>query len=106
MSDGTVRWTRSFLRPDHPAKQGIGSVVVADGTVLVTVKEGMPAYEQREGPPYPGRILALNADTGETLWSIKIDHRPEQLAVADDTIFAITDGRSDSEESTAVLALR
>jgi outer membrane protein assembly factor BamB len=66
----------------------------------------MPEYEQREGPPYPGRILALDADTGETLWGIKVDHEPEQLAVADDTIFAITDGRSDSEESTAVLALR
>ena len=106
LSDGTVRWTRSFLRPDHPAEQGVGSVVVADGTVLVTVKESMPAYGQREEPPYPGRILALDADTGETLWGIKIDHRPQQLAVADDTIFAITDGQSDSEDSTAVLALR
>ena len=106
LSDGTIRWARSFLRPDHPAPPGASSVVVADGTVLVTVKEGMPEYEQREGPPYPGRILALDADTGETLWGIKIDHRPKQLAVADDTIFAITDGRSDSEESTAVLALR
>lgn len=106
LSDGTVRWTRSFLRPDHPAEQGVSSVVVADGTVLVTVKESMPAYGQREEPPYPGRILALDADTGETLWGIKIDHRPQQLAVADDTIFAITDGQSDSEDSTAVLALR
>ena len=95
-----------FRSPDHPAEQGVGSVVVADGTVLVTVREGMPEYEQREEPPYPGRVLALNADTGETLWSIKIDHRPEQLAVADDIIFAITDGQSDSEDSTAVLALR
>jgi outer membrane protein assembly factor BamB len=106
LSDGTVRWTRSFLRPDHPADTGVFSVLVADGTVLVRVREGMPEYEQREGPPYPGRILALDADTGETLWGIKIDHEPAQLAVADDTIFAITDGRSDSEESTAVLALR
>jgi outer membrane protein assembly factor BamB len=106
LSDGTVRWARSFLGPDHPADQGVGSVLVADGTVLVTVEESMPAYGQREEPPYPGRILALNADTGETLWSIKIDHRPKQLAVADDTIFAITDGQADSEESTAVLALR
>ena len=106
LSDGTIRWARSFLRPDHPADGGVFSVVVADGTVLARVREGMPEYEQREGPPYPGRILALDADTGETLWGIKIDHGPAQLAVADDTIFAITDGRSDSEESTAVLALR
>jgi outer membrane protein assembly factor BamB len=106
LSDGTVRWARSFLGPDHPADQGVGSVLVADGTVLVTVEESMPAYGQREEPPYPGRILALDADTGETLWGIKIDHGPAQLAVADDTIFAITDGHSDSEESTAVLALR
>jgi outer membrane protein assembly factor BamB len=106
LSDGTIRWARSFLRPDHPAQHGALSVVVADGTVLVTVREGMPEYEQREEPPYPGRILALDADTGETLWGIKIDHQPRQLAVADDTIFAITDGGSESEESTAVLALR
>jgi len=106
LSDGTIRWARSFLRPDHPADGGVFSVVVADGTVLARVREGMPEYEQREGPPYPGRILALDADTGETLWGIKIDHQPEQLAVADDTIFAITDGQSDSEDSTAVLALR
>ena len=106
LSDGTVRWTRSFLRPDHPADTGVFSVLVADGTVLVRVREGMPEYEQREGPPYPGRILALDADTGETLWGIKIDHGPAQLAVADDTIFAITDGKSEYEDSTAVLALR
>ena len=106
LSDGTIRWARSFLRPDHPAETGVFSVLVADGTALVRVREGLPAYEQREGPPIPGRIFALNADTGETLWSIKVDHGPAQLAVADDTIFAITDGQSDSEESTAVLALR
>ena len=106
LSDGTIRWARSFLRPDHPAETGIFSVLVAEGTALVRVREGLPEYEQREGPPIPGRIFALDADTGETLWTIKIDHGPAQLAVADDTIFAITDGRSDSEESTAVLALR
>ena len=106
LSDGTVHWTRSFLRPDHPADGGVFSVVVADGTVLARVREGMPEYERREGPPYPGRILALDADTGETLWGVKIDHRPKQLAVADDTIFAITDGQSDSEDSAAALALR
>ena len=104
--DGTIRWARSFLRPDHPAETGVFSVLVADGTVLARVREGMPEYERREGPPVPGRILALDADTGETLWGIKIDHAPARLAVADDTIFAVTDGRSDSEESTAVLALR
>ena len=58
-----------------------------------TGRSGRP----RSDPTQPDPGLGSN---------IKIDHEPAQLAVADDTIFAITDGKSESEESTAVLALR
>jgi outer membrane protein assembly factor BamB len=82
ISDGTVRWTRSFDRGRFSDSSPVG----VDGTVYVGMDQS-PA------------LLALNADTGETRWRFTdFDAETEAIdaspAVADGIVVFATDTHS------------
>ncbi|WP_338729912.1 PQQ-binding-like beta-propeller repeat protein [Haladaptatus sp. DJG-WS-42] len=88
-TDGGLRW----IRDDDSIGAVIAAPTVADGRVFVAARPAISYTEggrQGETPPNGG-ILALDAETGETLWTNKeLRYTNGAVLVRDDTAYAIS----------------
>jgi outer membrane protein assembly factor BamB len=77
LDDGTAAWRRDF------GVRWVGDVVLGGSVVLVAVGPGRSSV----GDETLGRVLALDPETGETVWSRAFDHEVGTLAPVGDRVY-------------------
>lgn len=80
-------WQTETLSPPTFGQTGITDPVVADGVVYV-------AGDADDD------IIAVDAATGEQVWTTSVEHRPTKLVAAGETLYAVQTATYASESST------